>query len=194
MADRKFAYSPEEWTRIRNLIHVTDETATTIRQRLERIGMEYREYALMNSLVLPAGPRRDQWRDVERAADRLREALRAIADKTVPIFGPPEAAAISEDQERYSRFEFEVEDIAVRAKSHADFYTTVAAHYGGRKNPDREAVFEDVLGVWIEVLQRDLAITTWNGSIAGPYGVSFMPLSNPSWVTAPRKRRVFERS
>jgi hypothetical protein len=169
-------YTEAQWQAIIEASLLTDLTAAgNLRNRLGSVLAEFGYADVDNQLMRPAGPKARSWEKVAKSAARLAREIRELEARTLPTgFGNVDPAEVECDNAYFDDLLDRLQSLEKTARQNEARYDEHAALHGGRKDPTRQFLFENVLSIWADVLGHDLAYSRSGGGKPGGPLVRFL--------------------
>ncbi|WP_316205297.1 hypothetical protein [Bradyrhizobium sp. SZCCHNS3004] len=149
-------YGVEELARIEAVCPQLDELDHVLRT-LENAAREYTNQRSTSELMSKAALQREHWKNIARTAQELSSLLDETDCWLPPIWWSPDRS--QDDHTALAAARRAVEDIVIHARGNADDFDAHSKTSGGRKNPVREKLYSQVLGVWTDLLGGELKVS-----------------------------------
>lgn len=135
------------------------------RSRLEDAAVSYIGRRITANRMTGALSKREKWQRVVEASKTLMEAIDGLDEWDPPIWGFDEDAKPSVEQTQWIH---NLQCLGHTALENSWTYNSYVKRFAGRKDPDRENLFDTVFGTWTAMLSQKLATSRRKGQVCGP--------------------------
>ena len=169
-------YTEAQWQAVVDASLSTDpEVVEDLRSQLGLALAEFGYADIDNQLMRPAGPKAKSWGKIAKSAARLASEIGELEYQTLPTgFGNVDPEEVERDAAYFADLLSRLQGLEVRAKQNEARYIEHASGHGGRKDPTRQFLFENVLSIWADTLGNDLAYSRSGGGQPGGPLIRFL--------------------
>jgi hypothetical protein len=169
-------YTQAQWRAIVEASLATDPNVIdALRGRLGLAIAEFYHTDMDNRLMQPAEPKARSWEKVAKSAVRLAKEISELEPRTLPTgFGNIDLSDAERDDADFDDMLGRLQSLETKARLNEARYDAHAALHGGRKDPTRQTLFKDVLGIWADALGNDLTYSRPGGGQPGGPLLRFM--------------------